>query len=544
MSLGPSARLSARQLPWSAVGLVLLISILGVYNLSSSAAAQDPNLYFTQLAFLGVGFLVVALALLPDYRVSEGLAYPFYAIVCLLLFAVLVQGYTAGGAQRWLVLGPVRFQPSELAKLAVIFCLARYFSQRLEPGGYSMRSLLRPLNPSRPIGAAVVVAGAWSKDWLKDPVGSIARFLHGEIGTPAPSPADLNWFRYTLVALILLGVISSIVLTVRFDRARALLNPWPRTRRRNLIIASLLVGLALGALLWRSWSVPMIRDPFGAIIATLADGAAPGGPYEQVSSGLTLRLLLVIAVAAYALASFGNWERTQPPLTDVLIAPIDLLALPALLILVEPDLGTAGIVILIGFSMILVVGVRLRSLLILSVSGVALAAVSWFGVLKDYQKRRIITFMDPEGDIQGAGWNAVQSMIAVGSGRFWGKGHREGTQTQLSFLPEQHTDFAFSVWAEEHGFMGCVLLLALFLILLLFALNAASDAREPYGALLATGVAALIFWQTLINVGMVIGLMPVVGMTLPLFSYGGSSLLTVLVAVGLVFSIQLRKRAH
>ncbi len=544
MSLGASTRLSIRQLPWGAIGMVLLIAILGIYNLSSSAAAREPDLYITQLLILGFGAVVVAVSLLPDYRVSEGLAYPFYAIVCLLLFAVLVQGYSAGGAQRWLVLGPVRFQPSELAKLAVIFCLARYFSHRLEPGGYSMRSLLRPLNPSRPIVAAVVVAAAWSKDWLKDPVGSIARFLHDKVGSPAPVPADLNWFRYTLLALILTGLVVAIALIVRFDRAQALLNPWPRTRRRNLIIASLLVAVGLGVLLWRNWTLPFIRDPFGALIAGLADGAATGGPYEEVSSALTLRVLLVLAVLAYGFASFRNWQRTQPSMTDLLVAPIDLLALPAVLILVEPDLGTAGIVILIGFSMILVVGVRLRSLMILSGGGVALAAVSWFGVLKDYQKRRILTFMDPEGDIQGAGWNAVQSMIAVGSGRFWGKGHREGTQTQLSFLPEQHTDFAFSVWAEEHGFMGCMLLLALFTLLLLFTLSVASDAREAYGSLLATGVAALIFWQTLINVGMVIGLMPVVGMTLPLFSYGGSSLLTVLVAVGIVFSIHLRKRAH
>lgn len=542
--LGAGGRASFNQLPWAAIALVGLIGLLGIYNLNSSAAAREPDLYLSQLAVFGFGALVVALTMIPDYRVSEGLAFPVYAIVCLLLFAVLVQGYSAGGAQRWLVLGPVRFQPSELAKLAVIFCLARYFSQRLEPGGYSMRSLIRPMNPSRPIVAAAVLVAAWNKPGVKDPVGTVARYLHETVGYPAPSPTESDWFRYTLIALIVTAFVFALFVIVRSDRRDALLNPWPPNRRRMLIasLAVVFLGFA-GALAWW-WNAAFVRDPFGVLIASLADNAAPGGRYAEISSVPLLRVFLALAVVGYGLAAFRHWQQTQPALSDWLIAPIDLLALPALLILVEPDLGTAGIVILIGFTMILVVGVRLRSLIILALSGIVLAGVSWFGVLKDYQKRRILTFMDPEGDIQGAGWNAVQSMIAVGSGRFWGKGHREGTQTQLSFLPEQHTDFAFSVWAEEQGFFGCFLLLSLFLVLLLFALSAASEAREPYGALLATGVAAMIFWQAIINVGMVIGLMPVVGMTLPLFSYGGSSLLTVLLGLGVIFSVYFRRRSH
>ena len=175
--------------------------------------------------------------------------------------------------------------------------------------------------------------------------------------------------------------------------------------------------------------------------------------------------------------------------------------------------------------------------------GTLFAGLSWFAVLKDYQKRRILTFIDPESDIQGAGWNAFQSMIAVGSGRLWGKGHQGGTQTQLSFLPEQHTDFAFSVWAEEMGLVGCSLLLLLYLLLLVVALAIAADARDTYGSLVAVGVAALILWQTLINVGMVIGVAPVVGLTLPLFSYGGSSLLTTMCGLGLLLNVHFRRRA-
>lgn len=532
------------QLPWVAIGVAALIAGLGIYNLSSAAAAREPDLYLTQFLIFGLGTLVVAVALVPDYRASEGSAYPLYAIVCLLLVAVLVQGDTAGGATRWLMLGPIRFQPSELAKVAVIFGLARYFSQRLEPGGYSMRSLLRPLNPSRPAAAMLILIVTWDADWLKDPVGSLARFLYTVVDSPTPVAVEGGALRWFVVASILVLAGSALAMVHRFDTRQVLLHPWPPARRRRLNMLILISAVAALAALSAVWRSPWLVDPLGMVIATLVEGAEAGGPYTAVASAPLLRGLALVAVLVYGVVSYRHWEKHRPSPVDWLIAPIDLVVLPAFLILIEPDLGTAGIIVLIGFTMILVVGVRLRSFIILAFSGIALALVSWFGVLKDYQKRRILTFMDPEGDIQGAGWNAIQSMIAVGSGRFWGKGHREGTQTQLSFLPEQHTDFAFSVWAEEQGFLGCLLLLALFVTLVLFALNAASEAREPYGALLAVGVGALVFWQTVINVGMVIGLLPVVGMTLPLFSYGGSSLLTVLFCLGVVFSIHLRRRAY
>jgi rod shape determining protein RodA len=156
----------------------------------------------------------------------------------------------------------------------------------------------------------------------------------------------------------------------------------------------------------------------------------------------------------------------------------------------------------------------------------------------------VLTFLDPEQDTRGAGWNAVQSMIAVGSGRWTGKGHKGGPQTQLKFLPEQHTDFAFSVWGEEQGFLGSAFLAFLYLALILIALNIASNAREHYGGLLATGATAIILWQALINMAMVIGLFPVVGITLPLFSYGGTSVMTVLGAVGILLNVHWRRRTH
>lgn len=529
------------NLHWPMMGVVVLIAILGVYNLTSSAAAHEPNLYLTQLAWIGLGCLLVVGMMIPDYRVTESLAYVFYAVVCLLLVAVLGQGVMAGGARRWLAIGGVTFQPSEPAKLAVVFCLARYFSSRMQEGSYSFMGLFRPLNPSRPFAVGLVVAIFWNKPWMIDPIGELARFIHTK---PRPQLDDLLWFRVGLLVCILVLAAAGVWLLRQWEQRQALLNPWPPTRRRRLTIGWLtLAFISLVAVAW-VWDQPWMQDPFGVALVALHDGAATGGPFSTLQTSWWLRVLLVLGAAIYGAASALALRQGVDSWIDVAIAPIDLLALPTLLILVEPDLGTAGIVILIGLTMILIVGVQLRSLIIMGLMGAMISGVAWFGVLKDYQKRRILTFIDPEHDIQGAGWNAVQSMIAVGSGRWWGKGHMNGTQTQLSFLPEQHTDFAFSVWAEEHGFVGCMLVLILYFALLAMAFSVAAQARDLYGSLLSVGVAALILWQTVINVGMVIGIMPVVGLTLPLFSYGGSSLLTVMIGVGVLLNVHYRRRAH
>ncbi|MEE8410476.1 MAG: FtsW/RodA/SpoVE family cell cycle protein, partial [Myxococcota bacterium] len=397
---------------------------------------------------------------------------------------------------------------------------------------------------SRPLATVGILAVGWNKPWLVDPIGYAARFIRGKLGGATLAAGDLMWFRALLIAFLLAACTLTILVIVRSARQRALLDPWPPGRRNRLIVLFLVLYAAFGAGLASAWNVPVVRDPFGVAVAGLSAAAAPGGIYETLQPGLTLRIGLALVAALYLAASVFMLRRGAAPLIDLVIAPIDLLVIPALLVLVEPDLGTAGVILLIGFTMILVVGLRLRTLIILGVLGACVAVVGWFGVLKDYQKRRILTFIDPEQDVQGAGWNAVQSIIAVGSGRWTGKGHMGGTQSQLSFLPEQHTDFAFSVWAEEQGFVGCLVLLALFLLLLVMALSIAANAKEAYGALLATGVAAMIFWQAIINVGMVIGALPVVGMTLPLFSYGGSSLLTVLLGAGLLLNVHMRRRSQ
>ncbi|MFA5112575.1 MAG: FtsW/RodA/SpoVE family cell cycle protein, partial [Desulfobaccales bacterium] len=171
---------------------------------------------------------------------------------------------------------------------------------------------------------------------------------------------------------------------------------------------------------------------------------------------------------------------------------------------------------------------------------VLLSPLIWH-FLKDYQRQRVLTFLNPEKDPLGAGYHILQSMIAVGSGQFWGKGFLQGTQSQLYFLPEQHTDFVFSVFAEEWGFVGSAVLLLLFTALAIWGLTVARDCKDRFGHLLAVGVTALIFWQVFINLCMVTGFLPVVGIPLPLFSYGGSSLITTLLGVGFLLNIRMRR---
>ncbi len=352
------------QLHWPLVLVTTVIASLGVWNLASASRTMHQPVWTSQLVWLGVGALVAAVLLRIDYRWLLTVAYPLYGVVLVLLVGVLVRGRTVMGARRWLDLGPVHMQPSELAKIAVILALARYFHEDENDKGYTLTQL-----------------------WL------------------------------------------------------------------------------------------------------------PG-------------LLLLVPVA---------------------------------LIAKEPDLGTALVTLAIGASIILFAKVRLSALITILVGTLGSAVAGWFWFFKAYQKKRVMTFLNPEGDALGAGYHAMQSVIAVGSGQVTGKGWGEGTQNLLSFLPEQRTDFIFSVWAEEHGFVGGAVLITLFAVLVLLGLDVADKARERFGAFLAVGVSALFFWHAFINIGMVTGVVPVVGVTLPLMSYGGSSVIVNLLGLGIVLNVSLRR---
>lgn len=245
-----------------------------------------------------------------------------------------------------------------------------------------------------------------------------------------------------------------------------------------------------------------------------------------------------------ALARFVHDRGTENlPLFSVMARVLFFLG-AILLIAWQPDLGTATLVGLIALSVAFLSARRLWPILTAMVAAGGAVPFLWAYVLHDYQKKRILTFMDPSSDPSGAGWHAHQSMLAVGSGRLTGKSFLHGTQNQLNFLPEHWTDFPFSVWAEEWGFVGSIVLLGLYLFLILWILNVASQSRDRFGATLCVGVAAMLFWHVFVNIAMVTGLAPVVGITLPLVSYGRSSLLTTFIGLGLVSSVSMRRFAR
>lgn len=351
---------------WIFMLLVVLVAVIGIANLFSATAgwatAATP-IYLKQVFWFGLGMLIVVAVCLFDYRHLEYMGLPAYGVVLLLLLAVLAVGRTTMGATRWLSIGGVGLQPSEIMKIVIIIVLARYFSEKSSQVGFSLGQLLAP-----------------------------------------------------------------------------------------------------GALL---------------------------------------------------------------------LAPV-------LLVMKQPDLGTAMLLLAIGGTMALFAGIRRAALVVLGGCGLLAAAGGWF-LLHDYQRQRIFTFLNPERDPLGRGYHIIQSKIAVGSGGLFGQGFRQGTQSQLSFLPERHTDFAFSVFAEEWGFVGCLLVLVLYLLIVLWGVYIARMASDRFGMFLALGVSAMLFWHIVVNLGMIIGLLPVVGVPLPLFSYGGTSMITTMTGVGLLLNVSMRR---
>jgi len=353
-------------MPWRLVLTAYLIIGFGLLNLySSTDAFQNASRFWDQIVFVGLGTCVMLfLGLGLELKRLERLGLAIYIFICFLLLAVDIMGHSAKGAERWLVVGSVRIQPSEFAKFAIILMIARSFEHM--------------------------------------------RRAH-EVG---------------LIAL------------------------------------------------WRQ----------------------------------------------------ALW-----------------VAIPCLLILAQPDLGTASLIFLIALLQIATVRIPLRSVLWLSGVGLILGILAWNFVLYDYQKQRVLTFINPMRDPKGSGYHSLQSMIAVGSGGFWGQGFGQGSQTRLNFLPERHTDFAFSVWAEEHGFAGCIVLLALFCVFIGQIVMVSHKARDSFSTFVSMGVAVFFMCHMLINVSMVLGLFPVVGVPLSFVSYGGTHMITALACLGLVVAVERRR---
>lgn len=251
------------------------------------------------------------------------------------------------------------------------------------------------------------------------------------------------------------------------------------------------------------------------------------------------KIAVILALAKYFESGKTSGEYS---LKDLWV-PAFLVGVIAMLIAAQPDLGTAIMIFLIFLIFITAIEIDRKFLTRFFGIGILLAPLLWF-FLKDYQKLRVMTLFNPEMDPLGAGYHSIQSKIAIGSGGFWGKGLFMGTQSRLNFLPEKHTDFIFSVFAEETGFIGVVTLLSLYLFIILKGLNIAFRASNRFGLLLALGIISSVSFYIFFNIGMTVGLFPITGLPLPLLSYGGSSLISNFLAFGLLLNIEMRRKNH
>ena len=311
------------------------------------------------------------------------------------------------------------------------------------------------------------------------------------------------------------------------------------------------IGIALG-LMWVVTSIdyhtllsqiPLLYSiSVGSLVGVLLIGRLVFGSRRwikvlgvnlQVSEFVKLVIILVVARYVSELRS----DEIKP--RDLLKLGV-LVGLPAFLVMYQPDLGTGLTYLPILAAGVLIAGVQWRYLAIVAIVGALTLPVGWY-FLKDYQRQRLVTFLDPSGDPRGAGYQVIQSKIAVGDGGVWGRGVTRGTQTQLRFLPATHTDLIFSSFAEEHGFVGVVVALGLYFLLLMQIVQNAQMAPDRAGMYVCMGVAALLLFHVLVNVGMVVGRMPVTGIPLPLMSSGGSNMFSVFMMLGLVNSVRLRR---
>ena len=337
-----------------------------------------------------------------------------------------------------------------------------------------------------------------------------------------------------------------------------LLNLWSAVRERQFnLFAQQLSWLAAGALIFVAMASFDYRVVlrlgyyfygFGILllVAVLVNGKVVSGSRRWFDMGVfhlqpseVMKILTVIALAKYIHDTPSLDGRT---LRHILV-PLFLAGLPILLIGMQPDLGTALVIALISATIVVVARLRMKTLAGMLALGALSLPLLWEYVLHDYQRNRVLAFINPALDPATA-WQPRQAMNAIGSGRFIGKGFLQGTQIRLRSLPALWTDFPFAVWAEEWGFIGCSIVLIAYGVLCMWVLKTAREARDRFGITLCVGVGAMLFWQMAMNIGMVTGVLPVVGVTLPLFSYGGSSLLTNMLALGLVLNVAVRRFAY
>lgn len=347
--------------------------------------------------------------------------------------------------------------------------------------------------------------------------------------------AQVNWL---IVSLILL--LGGLGIAMLYSAAGGDMEPWAgrQAARFGVAFIGMLVVAVVPNRLLMSYAYPFYVLCLILLIVVEVAGSIGMGAQRWISiGGLNLqpsevmKLALVIAIARYYHGMLQ--EDINRPL--MMLPPLVLIGLPVGLILLQPNLGTATITAAIGASLLFAAGLYWRYFIAVGIAGLAAIPIGW-QFLHDYQKRRVETFLNPEADPLGAGYNIMQSKIAIGSGGLFGMGYMQGSQSQLDFLPEKHTDFIFTMIAEEFGFVGAGSVIAIYMLLLLLGFATASRSQSRFGALIAIGVTMMLLLHVAINVGMVMGLLPVVGVPLPLLSYGGTMTFAMMFGFGLLLN--------
>ena len=351
---------------------------------------------------------------------------------------------------------------------------------------------------------------------------------------------QVNW-----LLVLLLAAISSVGFAMLYSASNGNIDPWAsRQMVRFTIGVVLMLAVALTDIRYiLRYSYVIYATALVLLLATEIAGAIGMGAQRWIDVGFfqiqpseIMKVALVLALARY----FHGLTSEEIRRPTVLVLPLFLVLVPAGLVLRQPDLGTALILVLVGALMCFLGGVRMWKFALAFAAGIGAVPVAW-QFLRDYQKRRVLTFLDPESDPLGSGYHILQSKIALGSGGLFGKGFLAGSQSHLNFLPEKQTDFIFTMLAEEFGMVGGMIVLGLYALVLVYGLSIALRCRHQFGRLLAMGITSSFFMSMFINVAMVMGVIPVVGAPLPLVSYGGSAMMTILIGFGLVMSAHVHR---
>ena len=338
-----------------------------------------------------------------------------------------------------------------------------------------------------------------------------------------------------LAALALIAAFGLVVLWSAGGQDPGLM--WRQVIRLGIAFAVLLVVAQVPPKVLRLWSPWLFLAGLALLFAVLVAGDFGKGAQRWLDLGIIrFQPSELMKLAVPMMAAWYLHERPLPPRFTELCILLALVVVPAVLIVQQPDLGTALLVASSGLLVILLGGLRLRLIVLLSALAAALAPVLWY-FMHEYQRLRVLTFFNPESDPLGAGYHIIQSKIAIGSGGLFGKGWGNGSQAQLEFLPERSTDFIFAVLGEEFGLIGLVLLLVGYLFVIARGLFIALQAQDTFGRLLAGSISLTFFVYVFVNTGMVTGLLPVVGVPLPLVSYGGTSMVTLMAGFGILMSI-------